>query len=189
MKIIPTITLHLDFNDYNCCSITKGKSSFSKKSPCQNSVPKWAPLDFFTQYPTDSLNATTITIGCKWIGKKSADDQVRLIRNAIKRRFANEKHNNPKFDGKYCYVFEYQANGQIHAHGIEYGTYRVWFDNTFKSFGIRNTHAEAFKPVKSALKYIEYMKKDQNDIEYEMVTNVTKKDIRNKERSSSLAAP
>lgn len=145
------------FFQSSCCNKQIESSNFSKKSPCPNSA-KIGRSAYIKKMADDSItmHATTITIGNKWLGKKSAKDQYEVFVKRIKQHIPYHSSN------KYLYHFELQNNGQLHAHGIEIGTYRAAFIESFGDFGMRNRHGEAFTKIKSLDKYILYMDKSND---------------------------
>lgn len=145
-----------------------------QSSPCKNSAHKCThtlrPEMFLMNCPISSLNITTITIGRKWLGRKSADEQYNIFVKRIKSHIPY--HSN----SKYVYHFELTNNGQLHAHGLEYNSWQSNFVSSFADFGHQNTKSISFKPVahaKGLLAYIDYMDKENA---YPMIHNIMKKD-------------
>lgn len=129
-------------------------------------------IDYLVKKCKDTSNyakSTTITIGNKRYGSLSAKDQYKHIKKAIK------KHIPYRSEKKYLYTFELQNNGQLHAHGLELGTYQATFIESFGKFGRRNTHNESYQNTKHVRKYLEYMNKDPI---FEPVHNIMKKEIK-----------
>lgn len=117
------------------------------------------------------MNKTTITIGNKIIGMKSYkeqyDDICRIIK--LERPYRGAI--------KYIYHFELQKNGQLHAHGLEIGSYMQNYVEAFSCIGARNAHPKSFVAVKrgdSITEYLRYMNKENI---LPMITNITKKEM------------
>lgn len=114
---------------------------------------------------------TTITIGTQWLGKLSADDQYIQFVKQIK------KHIPYHSKVKYIYHFEYMKNGQLHAHGLEIGSYQQRFHDSFVSFGKRNLNAHSYVEVKNKNGIAEYLNYINKENAYPWITNIHKKDI------------
>lgn len=137
----------------------------SNGSPTVGTKRREATLGFLKKF--GSLNATTITIGEKWIGKLSADQQYKVMAKDIRIHMRRYNHSG---DNYYYYCFELQKNGQLHAHGIEAGTYSTPFIEMFERYGKRNRHKKSFTPVSDLDKYFEYITKECT---YPTITNIT----------------
>lgn len=171
--IVPTIILKLDCSHIGCCT-EKDSSMNEVNALSELSANK---LDIFRSFPIGSLKATTITIGRKWIGRLSDKEQYRIIKNKIKRMILESRRHGNK-DSLYYYIFEYQRNGQLHAHGIEYDTYRRFFDEQFADIGKHNLSNQAFTAVRNTKEYIKYMLKEQDrkhTQRFPHIHNITKK--------------
>lgn len=147
-------------------------SSDSPESSCQNYAPKKIINNKLKQFIINQssgtknfAHATTITIGNKWIGKKSAKQQYKQLVRDIKR------HIGYRSAVKYLYVFEYQHNGHLHAHGVELGSYQQQFIESFSKYGRRNSCSESFQTVKHIDKYLEYIDKEHA---FPYITNIHK---------------
>lgn len=154
-----------------CCVKLEATESTCQRSPKSKKI-TMAHEYFKIMYgaaPT-SIHATTITIGEKWIGKLSSEVQYNLFKRHIQKHIAPYTAD----DAKYCYHFELQQNGQLHAHGIEFGTYHNRFIESFIDFGKRNKHPDAFTHVIDIDKYLEYI--DKENI-FPPITNVKKGDL------------
>lgn len=125
--------------------------------------------DYIMRDPS-TKSATTITIGNKWIGKLSSRKQYIEFCKAIRKHIG--KRDPVK---KYLYVFELQDNGQLHAHGVEIGTWQASFIESFQHFGRRNVHDASFCRVKSIDKYLTYMDKEHA---FPYITNIRSSDIK-----------
>lgn len=119
-----------------------------------------------------TFNATTITIGNKYYGRLSADEQYKRMSLDIKRHIKKYR----EIEQWFFYTFELQKNGQLHAHGIEVGTYQESFVESFYKWGDRNMHPESFKKVSDFDAYYSYITKEP---EYPSVHNFSKKSILN----------
>ncbi len=135
------------------------------------------PLKYFKQLfkslPPDSnsLHAATITIGNIKYGSMSADKQYADIVKTIKNTYA--------FHGetKYVFYFEFQKNGQLHAHGAIYNGYHSKFIDSFNKYGLRNIHDKSYEPIKT-IEYFEYICKDKEKIKYKPIHNIKFQDIK-----------
>lgn len=152
----------------NCCQAVPLSNGYPSQS-----TPKTSTYLEFLQHFHDmgiDFNATTITIGNKWIGKKSSDQQYQIMKKDIRKHINRNKHRQEHT--WYYYNFELQQNGQLHAHGIEVNTYLAPFHESFESYGKRNVHRESFKKMSNLNSYFEYIEKEKA---YPTVTNITKK--------------
>jgi len=155
----------------DCCN-KLGAAPLSKRPS------KKAPIKFFEQLfnklgnDSNSLHAVTITIGNVHYGSMSASEQYRHMKKAIKScyRYHGET--------KYIFYFEYQKNGQLHAHGVIYNGYRSKFIDHFNKFGKRNTHKDSYQNVKN-INYFTYIQKDNSEMQYKypIVHNILNKDL------------
>lgn len=129
---------------------------------------------FFKECP--ELVAGTVTIGRKWVGRLSAEQQYALIKKRIRAYlgYMNVEH-------KYYFIFEFQQNGQLHAHSIYYNMYQARHIEAFGDMGKRNSHPESFKMISDFNSYWNYIHKDQKEMYYKFpsITNIRKKDIAN----------
>lgn len=143
---------------------SQGNNVVSPLPPCQSPPQVGAPfLDptvnhvygIFKQISKDSINVSTITIGDKYLGQKSAIDKYYALINALK-AYVREYPNN------IClYTFEISSSGALHAHGLDMG-YRKAFQNSFGHIGKRNYSSEAYQPCKQKESYLKYIVKDQS---------------------------
>lgn len=149
----------------NCCN-----SSTAEGDPCRNYAKKVDPHKYFKYYSDKGVDvyATTITIGRKWLGRKSADDQYKQFVKDIKRKWLYHGKE------KYCYHFELQNNGQLHAHGLHMNGDWASFIECFSDYGDRNTKKEAYQKCRNIQGYTEYIDKENA---YPPIHNILKKDI------------
>lgn len=153
----------------NCC-ISKATESTCQRSPKKSIALAHKFFKLKYNIAPDSMKATTITIGEKWLGKLDSKVQYEIFKKRIRDHMAPYR-----FDGaRYCYHFELQSNGQLHAHGIEFGTYENRFIESFGDFGKRNKHAESYTKIHDIDKYIDYINKDNI---YPPITNVKGGDL------------
>lgn len=135
--------------------------------PCQSSPRKLDPLNKFDiehkkrahAYLVDlstkeTLYATTITIGNKYVGCLSYHDQYEKFIKVMK---MNRKKNDTI---KCIYHFELNSNGQLHAHGIETGGYAQNFKDAFGVFGKHNLHKDSYKKITNIRSYLKYIDKE-----------------------------
>lgn len=128
----------------------------------------------------NTMRATTITIGNKRYGRLSSLGQYQQLKKAIKAHIPYHG------DTKYYYTFEYQKNGNLHAHGIEVSTYQSRFIESFSKFGSRNSHDASFQHVRNLEKYFKYITKECS---FPSLTNIMKKDLHTVKGHSSLKDP
>lgn len=161
-----------------CCQ----KSTDGTSKPCRISAQKIAPHDYFKFWYNKGTDVicTTITIGKKWLGRKSADDQYKQFVKDIKRAYP--------FHGKtkYVYHFELQNNGHLHAHGLEIDGYNDTFICAFADYGSRNKSKEAYQKCRNIDGYCDYINKDN---EYPPIHNILKKEIREIEQTRMGGSP
>lgn len=144
-------------------------------SPCQSHAQIDGAVERSHKYMREMykrgciVNATTITIGNKAIGRLSSKDQYKVLKRRIKRHIPYNSE-----EERYVYHFELQNNGQLHAHGIEYNTYRGRFTDSFYDIGKRNLAIESFNKVSNIDRYIDYINKENV---YPAITNVRRKDM------------
>lgn len=152
------------------CPSTTGRRTSGRPTP--RTPARMAKRDivkvYFMREKKASLISTTVTIGTKYYGSKSYNDQIIELRKAVRMHISS----NPCH--KYCYVFEMNASGVAHAHGIEQGTYQANFINSFQKFGKHNKHFKSYQPVHDTEKYLDYMFKENG----ETVTNISVNDLR-----------
>lgn len=142
-------------------------ATLSKRSPKREH--KRNPFDYFRfKCPVSTLHITTISIGCRWLGKKRSEDQYTIFCKKIR------QHIPYRSESKYIYCFELQKNGQLHAHGIEYDTYQGRFMESFCSFGSHNTNNKSFQECRNLEGYIKYINKENI---YPTIHNILKKDL------------
>lgn len=153
-----------------------------ERYPCRNAPRTMECHRYFRErQPLDSLYMTTITIGNKFYGRMSAEGQHEHMVKAIK------EHIKYYGEHKYIYHFELQKNGQLHAHGLESGTYQQKFHNDFAHFGCRNKHKKSFQKVRNLEGYLQYINKEnvfppihnikRSDIMYQRVEEETRRII------------
>lgn len=118
-------------------------------------------------------HATTITIGNKYYGSMSAKKQYKYMYKAIRQHITDSKRASPNC--KLFYTFELQKNGQLHAHGIELGTWHNNFCASFSKFGRRNLHNASFQELKRPTEYLEYITKEEV---FPRIHNITKKSVK-----------
>lgn len=149
----------------SCCN--KQESS---PMPCRNSPQILDTHKYFKYWYNKGvdIDITTITIGSKWLGRMSADEQYKQFVKDIKKGYP--------FHGKtkYVYHFELQNNGMLHAHGIHMESYRDKFIETFDHYGKRNSHKESYQVCRNITGYLEYINKSNI---YPPIHNVLKKDM------------
>lgn len=118
------------------------------------------------------LYAGTVTIGRKWIGMKSAQEQYDVIKQKVRKYMGYHR------DYRYYFIFEFQKNGQLHAHTVYYNMYQNMHIETFGDFGSRNSNKASFKKINNFEKYWTYIHKDQDKMfSFPPIHNVMKKDI------------
>lgn len=106
-----------------------------------------------------SIHMTTVTIGNIKYGKLGYMAQYSEIKKAIETIQQAYKVSSDKtgmemigshiYGRKYLYIFEFQGNGQLHAHGIELGIYSYPWFKVMKRFGPRNLDDKSFQPVRN----------------------------------------
>lgn len=176
--------LRLDFDGIDKCC--KSLVSIFACDSLVKSMPKKEDVDgyydFFKGCP--ELIAGTITIGRKWIGRKRAEDQYDIIKKRIR---AYLGYHNTEY--RYYIIFEFQKNGQLHAHTIYYNMYQNRHLEAFADMGARNTHPESFKKISNLKKYWDYIHKDQGEMysHFPLITNIKKKDIAETKTGASLS--
>lgn len=154
----------------SCCS-----NSAVVPPPCRNSARVTGhphPIDIFKYLPKGALTAVTITIGNKYYGSMSSDEQYKRMKKCIS--IFRWRLNLLDEDSYFYFTFELQSNGQLHAHGILYNIYHTLFVECFGQFGRRNLHKDSFQPVFDVDKYIAYIQKEEV---YKRITNIQKKHI------------
>lgn len=157
-----------------CCEEPDPLSIGSPNNGTRRKCPKHSPYDALKKLwnAGATFNATTITIGNKYYGRMSADEQYKRMSRDIRRHIKTYAED----DSWYFYTFELQKNGQLHSHGIEVNTYWAKFINSFELYGSRNIHKESFKKVSDFEAYYKYITKEP---EYPSVHNLSKKNIIN----------
>lgn len=142
--------------------------------PCQSHAQFLAACgDYLIEQSEGTKNhafASTITIGNVRYGRLSAKTQYEHMKNAIKRHIA---YHDPK--KKYYYAFEYQRNGNLHAHGWELGSSQQRFIESFSHFGRRNSHDASYQNLANARSYWDYINKENA---FPPITNIMKKDVK-----------
>lgn len=116
----------------------------------------------------NTCHASTITIGNKYYGRLSAKTQYKHFKKQIKAYYPY------RGKCKYIFTFEYQLNGQLHAHGYIIGGWQATHIEAFSRFGKRNTHDDSYQTMKHPDKYATYINKDPV---FPYVTNIMNKDI------------
>lgn len=121
------------------------------------------------------LCALTVTIGNIYYGKMGYKEQYTELCKTIKKAFP--------FHGtvKYVAFFEFQKNGQLHAHLATTHIYDTHFKEWFYRFGARNGAPESCQRVKD-IKYFSYIIKDVEKKENKHIKpihNIKKDDITN----------
>lgn len=130
---------------------------------------------YFALMPMQNLKASTITIGRKWIGQQSADDQYAIFRKHIKKSLAfNCK------SCKYVYFAELQSNGNVHLHGIVYNMYELPYMEEVKRYGRHNTNKKSYCGIGNIRSYWTYITKEvkMNEERFPVITNLKYKSIR-----------
>ena len=146
-------------------------------SPCKSSAKIWNLLtDYITQKISNTKNyakATTITIGNKYYGSMSAKQQYKQMSKDIKKHISER----PDKNCKYLYTFELQKNGQLHAHGIELGTWQNTFHANFGKYGRHNLNNKSYTDIvlRNFPSYYEYIHKEQV---FPRIHNFTKKELK-----------
>lgn len=112
-------------------------------------------------------HAATITIGVKWLGRKTDKEQYEIICERIRKGFPY------RGTGRYIFHFELQGNGLLHAHGCLQDIYQGKFIEAVGDLGSRNKHNASFIEVKHIDKYLEYINKENV---YPAIHNYKKKD-------------
>lgn len=172
--MVKLLNIEKFFLKTSCCD--------GQSTSCRISAPKNSPLDFFLFYFNRNieLHAVTITIGNKYYGGMSNDDQYKHLCKAIKQTY--------KFHGveKYLFYFEQQQNGNLHAHGVLMNAYRGKFIDNFNKFGQRNIHKDSYQEMRN-LGYFEYIQKDKIKYKYKPIHNIHKKDYNNIQLPSEVA--
>lgn len=166
MVKLKDISIFFQINS-NCC---KDSSTNEESKPCRNYPRILTQHNYIKQLYNENctIYSTTITIGNKNIGRLSAEDQYTLMVKDIK------QHIRYHSESKYIYHFELQKNGQLHAHGVEYNTYRNRFIESFSKYGRRNEHKDSFQECRNIDGYIDYISKE--DV-FPPISNIQKKDI------------
>lgn len=139
------------FFSSSCCNKKQIESSEISDFPCQNSH----EMAYISSLPAGvSAHAATITIGNKFYGKLSYEEQYRHMVKAIKRTYP--------FRGrtKYTAHFELTSNGQLHSHLLIIDGYQTVFSEGFDCFGPRNNHKQSYQECKNIIKYLEYINKE-----------------------------
>lgn len=150
--------------------------------PCQTAAKLWPLIKkaIICEFPNTKnyIHSTTITLGVKWINRLSHDDKYRALRKAIKKHISDITRSNK--DARFYYTFEESDTGVFHAHGLEIGTYRARFIESFSMYGRHNAHEKAFELTKDVNAYMDYICKDvAKNKKWLPVTNFTKKELRN----------
>lgn len=104
----------------------------------------------------NSVFAGTVTIGNIRFGCMNDRDQVEKIIESYNRVYTKKKTKSQY----YFVVFEYQRNGQIHAHTVEYNVYPATWINEFKKYGSRNSDKHSYKPISDFEAYWTYITKN-----------------------------
>lgn len=163
----------------NCCNKGQSSANLARRQeredslPCRNSARLPDSLKEYiikrSHGTKNFVHNTTITIGRKWIGKLSAKEQYTIMKRDIKR------HIPYRSEQKYVYTFEFQANGQLHAHGVELGTTQGKFIEDFSHYGRRNMHNKSYETLRNVSGYLEYIDKEHA---FPYITNIHKKEIK-----------
>lgn len=165
--MVKLINIEKFFLKANCCNDGQSTS-------CRNSAPIDSIMKFFKHYfsKTVELHAPTITIGNKYYGAMSNNDQYKHMVKTIKETYP--------YHGtiKYIFFFEQQENGNLHAHGVLMNAYESKFIDNFNKFGKRNLHKDSYQIIRN-LGYFEYIQKDINKIKFKPIHNIKKKDLQN----------
>lgn len=137
-------------------------------------------INYLEKCPLDSLVAGTATIGRKWIGGLSVDDQYIEMKKVLK-RLDNYK------DSKYIGFFEQAQNGNIHCHLLIYNMYKSSWDETVKCLGKHNLNKKSFKKVarlrtnEKGIGYWEYISKEHDESyhRWRFITNIKPTELKN----------
>ncbi len=135
-----------------CCTKESGPE-IGTISPCQTAPENVRQI--FEELEGTDLIACTITIGNIKYGKLAYYEQHAHMCEAIRKL--------PK-SCKYYFRFEFQKNGQLHAHGIAYNLYQEPYVACVSRFGTRNSHQESFQEIKHLKNYLDYMEKDMDKV-------------------------
>lgn len=175
MVIVKDISI---FFRSSCCISTS-------PPPCRNSARVTGGpqlMEYFQLVPSGSLIAATITIGTKFYGSMSSDDQYKHFAKAIK-YFKSQIKNIYDPTGRYYFTFELQRNGQLHAHGILYNIYQKVFTDSFRQFGRHNENSKSYQKLNNLTLYTKYINKENA---YPPLTNISKKDIINLPKKTEI---
>jgi hypothetical protein len=136
----------------SCCNKESDPEN-EKFSSCQIAPEK--VRQYFEDLEGTDLKAATITIGNVKYGKLAYYEQHAEFEKAIKRL--------PK-QARYYFRYEFQKNGQLHAHGIVYNLYDQPYFDIMSRFGTRNTKKESYQEIKHLKQYLDYMEKDMDKV-------------------------
>lgn len=166
----------------SCCN--KLKETGAGSTSCQSYARFPPQLQAYVESLSHvTMSATTITIGNKWIGSMSLKKQYKTMREQIKKHMRQTKLES-------IYVFEIQANGQLHAHGLEIGWNQATFIENFQHYGQRNRTDASYEKVRHLSKYLEYLQKDllymYKNHRMVFITNIKKKTVLNFHETPSL---
>lgn len=163
--MVKLINIEKFFKINSCCSL---ESQSCRNSPQESSN----PIQFFKYYYNKNveLHAPTITIGNKYYGGMSNDEQYKHLCKAIKGAYP--------YHGtiKYIFYFEQQNNGNLHAHGVLMNAYQSKFIDNFNQFGHRNIHDKSYQQIRN-FGYFAYIQKDEHKTKYKPIHNILKKDF------------
>lgn len=154
----------------DCCN--GGAKPLSKRPPAIDPI-KYFQKRFNTlPEHNESLHAATITIGNVYYGKMSSEQQYKHFVKAIKNCYPYNG------ETKYVFYFEFQKNGQLHAHGAIYNGYQSRFADHFNKFGLRNCHDLSYQQIKKS-DYFSYIIKEKEKMKkYKPIHNIKRSDIR-----------
>lgn len=153
----------------DCCN--GSAKPLSKRSRNIDPMPYFHKI--FNSLPehNESLHAATITIGNVHYGRMSSQDQYKHMVKAIKQCYPYHG------ETKYAFYFEYQKNGQLHAHGVVYNGYQSKFIDHFNKFGNRNTHDASYQLIKKS-DYFSYIQKEKEKMKkYTPIHNISAKEL------------
>lgn len=153
-----------------CSTINGSGHLLSNRCPTMDPLNYFKPLFKSLPPKSNSLYAATITIGNIKYGSMSADKQYADIVKTIKNTYSYHG------ETKYVFYFEFQKNGNLHAHGAIYNGYQSKFSDSFNKYGLRNIHDKSYEPIKT-IEYFEYICKDKEKIKYKPIHNIKKSDV------------
>lgn len=162
MPILRDISIYFSIKS-DCCLQ-------SSKKPCRNSAQPPDPNKFFRYWFNRDIDVdvATITIGKKWIGCKSAEQQYEIMVRDIKKAYPYHG------DTKYKFHFELQKNGMLHAHGVIVDGHQSRFIESFSSYGSRNTRNESYQKCRNIDGYLDYIDKENA---FPCIHNIKKSDM------------